>query len=408
MFLNAVALVSLLTFSGVPAVASGSSVERERAGGIEWFAGTFEEALKAGAKQNKLVFVYFWAESSEQCTKFQQDAFGNGEAVASLQDFICVGANTARTDGYALVQQYNVRSLPTMLVIKPDGAVEDGVIGFIDAKGFTKEMNRVRRGEQTVSDFRQKVKDNPKDLDARYALAVKLFDVGDENGHDEVVAGILKADPKGKQLVAAKLHMDLARKEALKNAMNEKGEFAFPDAVNLKPVLTQLKRTKHQEVAFQGWLWVGEVEKEAENHKGARAAAMRAWKFRPQDQAVQIRNIGREIAGQFVKHSQELTPKEKSFALEASLASLQAFESVLSGECGCDEGCGCLKTDDGGLITEADWFPEWKASFLTTVADCYHLNGELEQAVKNAELALHLVPESEAHQERLERFKKSL
>ena len=407
MFISSALLLAFAAPALTPPAGVSLEVREDRSGGVEWFEGTFDEALEAASESNQLVFVYFWSQDSELCGKLQQETFGDADAVRSVNDFICVGANTARTDGYALVQRYHVRTLPSMILVKPDGTVEDAIVGFIEPSGFVDEVSRIKRGEKTVTDFRRLVKEDPKNLETQYQLAVKLYDVGDETGHKEVVDRIRKADPKGKNQVAARLHMEAAREDALENALDDHGEFAHPDAVNLKPVLKLLKKTAHDEVAFEGWLWVAEVEKLSEHPEQARLAAMKAWKHRP-EAPVMIRDYGKEMAWRFIKQGEELNKAEKEFALEVSLASMDAFEKVLAGECGCEEGCGCLETDDGGLLTEADWFPEWKSGFISAVAAAYDLNGQAQMALQHAEAALALAPENTEIKERVEGYRARL
>lgn len=394
------ALITLLLSSGAAAPIPAPP-DSPAALGLQWFEGSYEEALNSVQGSDQMLFLYFWAESSEQCGKFQEQVFAEPSCVEALSDYVCVGANVVRPDGAELVKRFGVKTLPTILIVDPSGTVEDGVIGFIDPGGFMDEIERIERGENTVSDFRRRVKEDPRDLEVLYGLAIKLYDVGDEAGHDELVAHIKKRDPRGKNLVAARLHLQEAQKAALENALDEKGELAHPDTVRLKPVVDWLRRLDHEELLFDGWRWVADVQKMSHKPDESRDAAMRAWDHRPADRAIAIRDYANDLAWQFWEQREQLSPDERKFALHASEAAMEAFQKVLDGECGCDTGCSCLVGDDGRPVTEQEWFTAWKAGYLDTLAVCYHMNGERDRAVETAEAVVALLPENQEYRERL-------
>ena len=117
--------------SSVLAAALLSSLPGHGADEVPWFQGPFSAALEKAGAEGKLVFAYFWMDSSEYCVRVYGETINTESAAVELNDFVCFSANATQPEGGELIKRYNVTTLPTMLVLSPDGQVDDAILGFI-------------------------------------------------------------------------------------------------------------------------------------------------------------------------------------------------------------------------------------------------------------------------------------
>ena len=335
---------------------------------------------------------------------------GRAAGLRSLSGAVLFSANTADPKGYQLVEKYNVSALPTVLVITPDGVVDDAVVGLISAEGFNAELERIQRGEKTVSAFRKQAAAAPEDVDVQYALAVKLQDCGDLSGYEEVVGALKAHDPHGEHLTVARLLLADVQEPIVKAAARDDGSHDFA-AADLEPLQKFLKQAKHEELRYEGWAWAAEVEREGGHAELARKATMKAWGFASEEQQA---GYGGKVAFQYLEEREELSKADKKFALKVALAShkatLKGIEKRLTEAeeypsgcaslegCGEGEGCGGCGGAKGEVVYR-------EADALEIVAVAYFLNGKRRKAIETLEQSLELVPEREEARARLAMFK---
>jgi thioredoxin-related protein len=98
--------------------------------GIEFFSGTWQEAVEAAKKQDKLLFVDAYATWCGPCKKMARDVFTTKEAGDYFNRyFINVKMDMERGDGLIFRDSYPVSAFPTLFFIQPDGAVVHKVVG---------------------------------------------------------------------------------------------------------------------------------------------------------------------------------------------------------------------------------------------------------------------------------------
>lgn len=85
---------------------------------------SFEEAEKIAAKQGKLLFVDFYASWCGPCRWMEETTFQNEDVKNALKsNFISIRVNIDDFEGFALKSKFDVRYLPTMLLIDTSGRV---------------------------------------------------------------------------------------------------------------------------------------------------------------------------------------------------------------------------------------------------------------------------------------------
>jgi len=107
--------------------------------GINFFSGTWEEALALAKKENKLIFLDLYASWCGPCKKMKAKTFSDEKVGAWFnKNFINVMIDAEKGEGKSLAKQYKVAEYPTLLFINAEGNVVEKTIGFYNVKGLCK------------------------------------------------------------------------------------------------------------------------------------------------------------------------------------------------------------------------------------------------------------------------------
>ena len=289
--LLAAALLACLTSTPLSAASAGDP--------LKWEYGPYAGALAKAREQGSPLLVYFWRDGSEMCGRLYTESLAAEDSSEVLDGYVCYSAKLDDETGAKVFQHFGVQTMPTVLMLNSDGAVEDGIIGYIDGEGFRKEVARIRSGVDTVPAWREKVAENPKDLELAYKLALKLQDLGDSDGHDEIIERIRKKDPKSRTLTGA----DVAWRSTMKQILKATND---PKEADIAPMYAFLEKCTHDDVLFTGWDWVSRMEYSKGNREAMRLAARRAWKHIPEDK---VMDWGNETALKAYGMREELSPR---------------------------------------------------------------------------------------------------
>ena len=142
---------------------------------------TIDTAQKKAKAGNKLIFVDLFADWCGWCHKMEQEVFPSEAFQNATDNMVLLRLNTEDGgEGTQLAQKFQVRTLPTFLVLTPDMTVAGVIRGYAPSKEFVTSLEEVEKNEQT---FRKRVKseadiandyqkrlDLAKDFTARYDL----------------------------------------------------------------------------------------------------------------------------------------------------------------------------------------------------------------------------------------------
>ncbi len=105
--------------------------------GINFFEGTWEEALTAAKTENKSIFVDTYTDWCAPCKKMSKYVFTKSQVGKFYnQAFINVKLNMEKGEGVKFAKTYNVRAYPTLLYFSPEGELVHRTAGFRDADKF--------------------------------------------------------------------------------------------------------------------------------------------------------------------------------------------------------------------------------------------------------------------------------
>ncbi len=352
---------------------------------LTWHQGTIETAIGEADERETLAAVYFWRNGSEYCTDFYQNTLGDGRVVEAIDDFVLFSAQHGTDAGNALFEKYNVKSLPTVLFIDGSGKLEDAVAGFAYADGFVAELDRIGRGELTMSDLERKIaaseKGSDEKLELRYKHAVKIGDLGDKDGGEAAFAAISDSDKRGKTVIGCKVKLQLAMTEISEAAGGEEKIAEW----DIRPIYTLVKKVKNAEGKFEIWDQIANIEALREDMGLACKAWMNASELVPEERAMKW---SRGIANYIMHVEGDRTSQEKKFVLSLATRASQLASLVEAEECKCEDDYKCEHEDSAMM----------QADFLATLARAYKLNGDAKMASLTAKQSVELNGSDENHE----------
>ncbi|MCB0579855.1 MAG: thioredoxin family protein [Phaeodactylibacter sp.] len=107
--------------------------------GIDFFQGSWEEALEEAKKQEKVIFIDAYTTWCGPCKRMSREVFPN-EKVGEFYNrhFINMKLDMEKGEGLAFRKTYPVSAFPTLFFIDGNGEVVDKVRGAQDVDGFLK------------------------------------------------------------------------------------------------------------------------------------------------------------------------------------------------------------------------------------------------------------------------------
>lgn len=367
------------------ALALTLSASPANAPGLQWHQGTLDSALDKAAAHEVPAVVYFWRDGSEYCAKFFQETLADERIVKALGHSVLVSAQHGTDDGGALFERYGVQSLPSLAFLAPDGSIDDMVAGYAEADTLVYELERILKGELTMTDLRNKLATAEEGSDEyfewRFRMAQKLGDFGDAEAKLAGMEAIAKDDRRGETLHGARAHLALAEKEILgdEEGYYEDGEKPDYDTKSLKKLA---RKIKHPEGQFEAWNTCGLFDARS----GDVASACRAWseaaEVVPEERAM---SWAGNTAAWIMEIEGERTSKEKELAL--TLAMRAAELASAEEPCGCEADCSCAPPS------------KTHAAYLALLARTYRFCGDAELARATAQKAVELDPSDERREQ---------
>lgn len=145
--------------------------------GIQFFGGSWEDALETAKKEHKLIFMDAYAEWCGPCKRMAKEVFTQKELGDFFNKyFVSVKMDMEKGEGPKLAQKYKVSAYPTLFFIDGSGAVVNVQVGGVNADqllGLAKvSMNKGDKSKNFEEEYEKGNRD-PEMLKAyAYALMV--------------------------------------------------------------------------------------------------------------------------------------------------------------------------------------------------------------------------------------------
>ncbi|MFK8038451.1 MAG: thioredoxin family protein [Crocinitomicaceae bacterium] len=127
--------LAILAFLGL-AFTTNHDVEKDEVSGIQFFQGTWEEALAKAKAENKLVFIDAYAAWCGPCKILSKKYFTN-EAVGTFYNtnFINYKMDMEKhAQGPRLARKFSLKAYPTLYFLNPDESIVHTSLGLINDK----------------------------------------------------------------------------------------------------------------------------------------------------------------------------------------------------------------------------------------------------------------------------------
>ena len=196
--------------------------------GINFFHGSFSEALEKAKSENKLVFIDCYTSWCGPCKMLQSNVFPM-ENVGEFYNtnFICYKVDCEKEAGPEICMRYNVIAYPTMHFIDPStGKSVYKTMGYQDGNALIEQGKKAMGGSSNLlREFQSKYQNGDKSADNLYGLVTQLA----KNG--------LPFDTYLKEYLATQ------KSEDLKMEKNEKLIFEMTTTIN-SPAITYFQGFK--------------------------------------------------------------------------------------------------------------------------------------------------------------------
>jgi len=184
----------ILTLGFAAAIAFGGGVHGPA--GIRWER-KFEDALKKARAARKPVMIDFWAEWCGWCHRLDKTTYVDPAVLKLAEDFVAVKVNTeGEPRDVAVAIRYDVSSLPTIMVVSPQGRPIARVNGFVGPGQFPRVLEGARDVSRRVIAWESTLEKDPKDPEALTGLGVHLFEQDSYAESLELLRQAAKVDAK--------------------------------------------------------------------------------------------------------------------------------------------------------------------------------------------------------------------
>jgi thioredoxin 1 len=121
---------------------SATTKSPEISSGINFFKGSYKDALAEAKKQNKPVFIDAYTSWCTPCKQLKKNTFTDTKVIQYLNEhFINVSIDVEKGEGPSIADKYKVTHFPTMIIADKEGKQITFTIGYIhpdDLLGFAK------------------------------------------------------------------------------------------------------------------------------------------------------------------------------------------------------------------------------------------------------------------------------
>ena len=155
------------------------SVIFAKAEGIEFFHGTFEEALALAKKEDKVIFVDAYAVWCGPCKRMAKDVFPDAEVGKFYnKNFVSLKLDMERGEGLEFRKKYPVAAFPTLFYIAANGEVVQKVKGAQNVDNFIKIGQKALQLTDRSGEFAEKYEKGDRSPELMYNYVRSLNRAG--------------------------------------------------------------------------------------------------------------------------------------------------------------------------------------------------------------------------------------
>lgn len=133
-------LIAVFAMAFVPAGNTGNGSK------LNYFEGTYEEAVALAKKEDKLLFMDAYTSWCGWCKELDKRTFSNKNLADYMNShFVILKMDMESTAGVPLAKKFNVNAYPTLLFINEKEKVSHRIEGFLEAKEMLEEVKLAQK-----------------------------------------------------------------------------------------------------------------------------------------------------------------------------------------------------------------------------------------------------------------------
>ena len=149
----------------------------------------------------KIILVDFETESCVWCDRLDADTFTDQKVIDfAKQNLISKKIDAEKGDGPKQKKKYRVRGYPTILFLDSQGAEIDRIVGYRPPEEFLSELNRIKKGENTISEIISRYEKNKHHYPTQISLAEKFVTLNLPDSAKSILDDIYRKQKKKSQL----------------------------------------------------------------------------------------------------------------------------------------------------------------------------------------------------------------
>ena len=150
-----------------------------QAAGIDFFQGTWEEALEKAKKEDKLIFVDAYTTWCGPCKRMSKQVFTQNEVGEFYnKNFISMKIDMEKTPGRKFQRKYPVSAFPTLYYIDGDGEVAHVTKGGKSPEQFIQLGQMAMKKNDKSGDYETEYNEGKRDYDLVYNYVKALNKAG--------------------------------------------------------------------------------------------------------------------------------------------------------------------------------------------------------------------------------------
>lgn len=153
--------------------------------GMQFFEGTWSEALNEAQESGKLIFVDVYTDWCPPCKRMDKEVLPLPNVGQRYNDaFVNYKLDAEKGQGVALAEQYAVRAYPTYLYLDAEGNLLHRAVGFVEAPAFIAHADQATAaasGDQLLSQLQAAFNEGQRDREFLRTYIHKMHELGLDN-----------------------------------------------------------------------------------------------------------------------------------------------------------------------------------------------------------------------------------
>jgi tetratricopeptide (TPR) repeat protein len=162
---------------------------------VGWTSESYDQILARAKKENKHVFIDFYAVWCGPCKRMDEVTFTDPKVQELLGSMIAADWDAEKEPWIAVAKKYKVSAYPTLLVIGPDGTEVDRHLGLLEPAEFIETIDGFRKGIGTVAALEKELETRPNDVELLYKVGAKHAEAGRSEAAAAALNRVLTLDP---------------------------------------------------------------------------------------------------------------------------------------------------------------------------------------------------------------------